>query len=74
MGDFERTFGAGADFDAIVSGFSRDYQKEQRQLDREARAATKKSFSSFQEATVWAKNNPGRSFVRCPSGQGFVEK
>lgn len=29
MGDFERTFGAGANLDSIIDGYSREYRREQ---------------------------------------------
>ncbi|SHO51395.1 leucine-rich repeat domain-containing protein [Desulfopila aestuarii] len=31
-------------------------------------------FTTFKEATEWAKNNPGKAIVRSPNGRGFVEK
>ena len=35
---------------------------------------SKKEFSSFQDALVWAKANPGKTIVRSPDGVGFIEK
>lgn len=34
----------------------------------------KKKFSSFQDALVWAKANPGKTIIRSPDGVGFIEK
>lgn len=51
MGDFERTFGAGADFDRIIDKNNREYFREERQKTKNS----KKEFSSFQDALVWAK-------------------
>ena len=72
MGDFERTFGASADIDSIIDGYSRDYLREQRQASRPQ--ARTKNFSSFQEAAEWAKRNPGRSIVRAPGTDEFIIK
>lgn len=33
-----------------------------------------KKFSSFQDALVWAKANPGKTIIRSPDGVGFIEK
>jgi len=74
MGDFERTFGAGANIESIISGFDRDHRAEQRRWDREARSSRKRTFNTFQEAIDWAKSNPGKSFTRSTDGNGFVEK
>lgn len=70
MGDFERTFGAGADFDAIINGYNREYLQE----GREKKAKSKRVFSSFREAADWAKANPGKSIMRASDGEGFIEK
>ena len=70
MGDFERTFGAGADFDSIINGYNREYLQE----GRERKTSPKKVFSSFKEATAWAKANPGKSIIRAHNSEGFIEK
>ncbi|CNI62512.1 Uncharacterised protein [Yersinia pekkanenii] len=70
MGDFERTFGAGADFDGIIDGYNSEYLREERQKTKNS----KKEFSSFQDALVWAKANPGKTIIRSPDGVGFIEK
>lgn len=31
-------------------------------------------FSTFIEAIAWAKNNPGQTITRSPSGKGFIKK
>jgi hypothetical protein len=73
MGDFERTFGAGANIDSIISGFDRAHRAEQRHRDHEARSSSKKTFRTFKEAADWAKSNPGKSFTRSLDGNGFTE-
>lgn len=73
MGDFERTFGAGADLDSIIDGFNRDHFREQRQSNNRP-AARKQTFKTFREASAWAKNNPGRSFGRVPGTDEFEPK
>ncbi len=70
MGDFERTYGAGADFDRIIDENNSEYFREERQKAKNS----KKEFSSFQDALVWAKANPGKTIVRSPDGVGFIEK
>lgn len=70
MGDFERTFGAGADFDRILDGYNSEYLREERQKTQNS----KKEFSSFQDALAWAKANPGKTIIRSPDGVGFIEK
>jgi len=42
MGDFERTFGAGANLDSIIGGFNRDHFREQRST-RSSSTAQKKN-------------------------------
>ena len=74
MGDFERTFGAGANVDSIIDGFNRDYLHEQRQSQREYHSTSKRKFSSFQEALAWSKKNPGKTITRSPDGIGFIKK
>ncbi len=69
-GDFERTFGAGADFDRIIDENNSEYFRE----DRRKTKNSKKNFSSFQDALVWAKANPGKTIIRSPDGVGFIEK
>lgn len=70
MGDFERTFGAGANFDAIINGYNREYLQEV----GEKKTSSKMAFASFKDAVAWAKSNPGKSIMRAPDGQGFIEK
>lgn len=70
MGDFERTFGAGADVVAIINGYNREYLQE----ERRSRLNSKREFNSFKEAVAWAKANPGKCIVRAPDGIGFIEK
>lgn len=74
MGDFERTYGAGANFDSILDGYNRDHRLEQREIERKVKASTKAWFLTFQSAAEWAKANPGKAFARAPSGIGFEEK
>ncbi|WP_339934707.1 hypothetical protein [Vreelandella glaciei] len=85
MGDFERTFGAGANIESIIDGINRDYFREQRKGARSHSGSArggepklhqsgKQHFTSFQEAMAWAKRNPGKSITRSPDGEGFVEK
>ncbi len=69
MGDFERTFGAGADFDRIIDENNSEYFREDRRKTKNS-----KKFSSFQDALVWAKANPGKTIIRSPDGVGFIEK
>ena len=35
---------------------------------------TKKYFETFEEATSWAKENPGKTITRAPDGNGYIEK
>jgi hypothetical protein len=72
MGDFERTFGAGADAASIIDGYSRASIREQRQNRFNERYA-KKVFATFEEASDWSKNNSGKMFMRAPNGNGFIE-
>lgn len=78
MGDFERTFGAGANLDSIINGYSREYRREQNSsvgypMSKPADTGTK-TFSSFQEAVSWAKANPGQAITRIPGQEGFMIK
>ncbi|MEY9004253.1 hypothetical protein [Escherichia coli] len=50
-GDFERTFGAGADFDRIIDENNSEYFRE----DRRKTKNSKKNSLLFQDALVWAK-------------------
>ena len=68
MGDFERTYGAGADFDRIIDENNSEYFRDERQKAKKF----EKEFS-FQDALVWAKANPGKTIVRSPDGVGFIE-
>ena len=43
MGDFERTYGAGADFDRIIDENNSEYFRDERQKAKNS----KKEFSSF---------------------------
>jgi ABC-type uncharacterized transport system YnjBCD substrate-binding protein len=70
MGDFERTFGAGADFDRIIDDYNSEYLREERKKTQNS----KKEFSSFQDALAWAKANPGKTIIKSPDGVGFIEK
>lgn len=72
MGDFERTFGAGADVVSIIDGYSRSYIREQRQ-NRFKASQAKKTFDTFEEASDWSKRNNGKMFTRSPDGNGFIE-
>lgn len=78
MGDFERTFGAGANLDSIIDGYSREYRREQSgsggfSMPKPKHVAPK-TFQSFQEAISWAKSNPGQSITRIPGEEGFMVK
>lgn len=72
MGDFERTFGAGADAASIIDGYSRGHMREQRQNRSNERYA-KNVFATFEEASEWSKNNNGKMFTRAPDGNGYIE-
>lgn len=78
MGDFERTFGAGADLDSIIGGYNREYRQEQRSSGGFSKPkssdTSSKTFSSFQEAVSWAKANPGQAITRIPGQEGFMVK
>lgn len=78
MGDFERTYGAGADIVSIIDGYSRDYLREQRNSSsfsmRVSAETGAKTFLSFREAIIWAKANPGQAIIRIPEGDGFMVK
>ena len=76
MGDWEDTFGCGVTAESVIDSINRDYLAEQRQEEREERlirALRKKKFSTFQDASTWAKKNPGKSFKRSIDGNGFTE-
>ena len=60
----------GADFDRIIDENNSEYFRE----DRRKTKNSKKKFSSFQDALVWAKANPGKTIIRSPDGVGFIEK
>ncbi|MBK3431955.1 MULTISPECIES: hypothetical protein [Pseudomonas] len=78
MGDFERTFGAGANLDSIIDGYNRDYRREQRSSGGFSKSRiddkATKTFPSFQEAMSWAKANPGQVITRIPGQEGFMVK
>ena len=78
MGDFERTFGAGANLDSIIDGYSREYRREQRSSGSFSKPKPTdtgaKTFPSFQEAMSWAKSNPGQTITRIPGQEGFMVK
>lgn len=73
MGDWDRMFGCDVSAESVIDSINRDYFAEQRRGEREARAFRKKVFSTFQEASNWAKSNPGKSFKRSTDGNGFTE-
>ncbi len=72
MGHFERTFGAGANIDSIIDGYSKDYLRKQRRASHPQ--ARTRNFSSFQEAAEWAKRNLGKSIVPAPGTDEFMIK
>ena len=72
MGDYERTFGAGANIDGIIEGFNRNFLNEL-QTHGNADLFIPKHFFSFQEASTWAKSNPGSSIRKSPTGIGYIE-
>lgn len=45
------------------------FSEKEHQVDREP-----SHFDTFQEAKIWAKNNPGRSIVRSSDGKKFTTK
>lgn len=87
MGDFERTFGAGADVGGIIDSFntydalaealgprySYSIDENGNFLKELVWEKKKKKFSSFEEASEWSKNHNGKMFKRCPDGDGFIE-
>ena len=70
MGDFERTYGAGADFDRIIDENNSEYFRDERQKAKNS----KKNSLLFKMLWFWAKANPGKTIVRSPDGVGFIEK
>jgi hypothetical protein len=76
MGDFERTFGAGADVDRIISRFSDAEFGESRSFRTRQRPAesSKKElyFETFDDALAWEKANPRIGFVRRRRGDGYL--
>lgn len=78
MGDFERTFGAGANLDSIIDGYSREYRREQKSSIAYSKSPPTdtgtKTFLSYQEALSWAKANPGQAITRIPGQEGFMVK
>ena len=73
MGDWDRMFGCGVSAESVIDSINRDHFAEQKRGEREGRASRKKVFNTFQEASNWAKSNPGRSIKRSPEGNGFSE-
>lgn len=73
MGDFERTFGAGFDAADIIDNFSREGRESYTNYKDNDKINSTKEFNSFQEASEWAKNNPGKAIKRNPMGLGFIE-
>lgn len=73
MGDWDRMFGCDVSAESVTDSINRDYFAEQRRREREIRGSRKKVFSTFQEASNWAKSNPGKSFKRSADGNGFTE-
>jgi len=76
MGDFERTFGAGANIESIIDGINRDYFRDGDADDEDEDDYTPDPhFTTYEEALTWAKSNPGEAaFVRNPYGPGFIRK
>lgn len=83
MGDFEDTFGVGANAVAIIDAYcsvkDRDIETP-RWLTDDANAKTSTDndpglvFPTFKEAARWARENPGRSITRSHLGDHFVVK
>lgn len=73
MGDFERTLGAGADFDRIVDKFSR--QERQPMGERSVRTPEKEIyFSTYDEVIAWDAANPKAKFTGSRQGDGYLMK
>jgi len=64
-------------------GISRLFSEEQTiesKLNRrpenqpEINLTNKSHFSTFEEAIMWAKNNPGKAIIRSSTGEGYIVK
>jgi len=84
MGDFERTFGAGADAVGIVERYSRQRNTEERRREPDAREAELNEwcasmeargytrgphFDTYERLAVWDRSNT-RPHIRRPSYRG----
>lgn len=83
MGDFEDTFGVGANAVAIVDAYCSDPNRDivgrpwvSTGTDSSTTALHEQDFifPTFKEAAQWARENPGRSITRSPLGDHFVAK
>ena len=86
MGDFERTFGAGADACSIIDRYSRDFIREQKEeWQKEKRASKFEShydrslgieiyFQNYDEMNDWDLQNPKAQYVRRRRGPGYEMK
>lgn len=72
MGDFERTFGEGADIEAIIDGISRSVMAEERRQSRGDRQRL--FFPTYEEAVVWENANKDVPFIRRRKGDGYEVK
>lgn len=71
MGDFEDVFGAGADADDIIDGYSRDYIREQAALKR---AAKRKPFPSTNiDIEDWRASMSARGYIKGPRFNSYDE-
>ena len=61
MGDFERTFGAGANLDSIIGGFNRDHFREQRST-RSSSTPRKKNFQDVSGGQCLGEEQSGTFF------------
>lgn len=87
MGDFERTFGAGADVESIIDNFDRSWRAEQREARREAQNSQQGGqtmydravgeemlFPSVDAAEDWMKAHPGVQYVGRRHENGWAMK
>lgn len=72
MGDFESTFGAGADAVSIIEGLSRRDARDRPADDRPRPKVSEIYCESFESASALAKSHPGSILRREYQGERFV--
>ena len=80
MGDYEEVFGMNADLDAIMAGYSREHASKEGVASKQPVAENLQSksrppahFTSFIDASDWARKNPGTGISSYGDRGHYVE-